>query len=275
MLGDLFEYGPLCSQTLEGFDTPVHVWRVLGERPGQSRFAVRRRGATLAPLIGREEEIELLTRRWERAKTGSGQVVVMAGEPGIGKSRLIEALREALGGERYLHLGYYCSPHHQESALYPLIQQLEHAAGYSRDDPPAAKLDKLEALLVPGARDPSAEVPLIADLLSIPTENRYPPLDLAPHRRREKTLEALDAQLIGLTKRQPVLMVFEDVHWAEETFLELVDHLEEATSEAPVLALCTARPELREEHPDWVTDDHIELQPLTPADASQIGRAHV
>jgi len=242
LLGDLFEYRILCIQTLEGFDTPVRVWRVLGERPGQSRFAAKRGGTTLGPLIGRKEEIELLVRRWEQAKAGSGQVVVLAGEPGIGKSRLIEALREALTGEQYLHYDFYCSPHHQESALYPVIQQLEHAAGYTRDDPPSAKLDKLEALLAEATDEALTAVPLIADLLSIPTEDRYPPLNLAPHRQKEKTLQVLDAQLIGLTKRKPALMVFEDVHWSDPATREALERLVNLVRTLPVLMVVTHRP---------------------------------
>jgi len=242
LLGDLFEYRGLCGQTLEGFDTPMRGWQILGERGGKSRFEATRGIAALSPLIGRDEEIELLVRRWNAAKSGSGQVVVLVGEPGIGKSRLIEELRETLAGETHLRLSYYCSPHHQESALYPVIQQLERAAGYAREDPPAIKLERLEALLGEATADFPEAVPLIADLLSIPTGERYPPLNLTPQRRKTKTVEVLDAQLCRLTKRQPALILFEDVHWSDSSTREFLERLVDLVPTLPALLLITQRP---------------------------------
>ena len=242
LLGALFEYEGLGERALQGFDAPVRVWRVLSERAGQSRFEATRAITALTPLVGREEEIELLTRRWEQAKKGSGQVVVLVGEPGIGKSRLIEALRAKLAGETYLSFNYYCSPHHPESALYPVIQQLERAAGYARDDPPAIKLEKLEALLAQATDNLSDAVPLIADLLSIPTEGRYPRPNLTPQRQKEKTLEVLDAQLARLTRRLPALAVFEDVHWSDPSTHEVLERLVERAQTLPLLMVVTHRP---------------------------------
>ncbi len=242
LLGALFDCEDLGWQSCEGFKQPVRAWRVLRERTGQSRFAATRAAKTLAPLIGRDEEIELLLRRWQRARSGAGQVVVLAGEPGIGKSRLVEALRQALAGEAHTYLGYYCSPHHQESSLYPVIQQLERAAGYARDDPPQVKLDKLEALLCGAARDMPVEAALIADLLSIPTGDRYAARNLTPQRQKEKTLEVLDEQLVGLTRRQPALMVFEDVHWIDPTSREVLERLADLVQGLPVLMIVTQRP---------------------------------
>lgn len=242
LLGALFEYEDLGLQVLDGFLAPVRVWRVLGERPGQSRFAATRVSTARTPLVGREEEIELFKRRWEQARTGSGQVVVLAGEPGIGKSRLSETVRERLTGGTFLYIGYYCSPHHRESVLYPVIQQLERAAGYGSEDPPAAKLEKLEALLAQTADDLSAAVPLIADLLSIPTRNLYPPLNLTPQRQKERTLETLEAQLVGLARQQRILMIFEDLQWSDPTTREFLGRLIERVQTLPVLLIVTHRP---------------------------------
>ena len=189
-------------------------------RAGSRRCARRR-----TPLVGRDEEIELLLRRWEQAKSGDGCVVLISGEPGIGKSRIAETIVERLGGEPYTRLRYFCSPHHQDSALYPSIAQLERAAGFRREDTAEQRLAKLEAVLAQGTNDLSEAVPLLADLLSIPTGDRYPPLNLTPQKRKEKTLHAQLAQLEGLAARQPVLMVWEDLHWSDPTTRESLDLL--------------------------------------------------
>lgn len=241
-LGALFECEDLGTRPIEGAAAPVRVWRVLAERRGPNRFAATRASATLAPLVGRDEDLDLLARRWQQARAGAGQVVVLVGEPGIGKSRLVEALRQSLRVEPVLQIAYYGSPHHQQSALYPVIRQLESAAGISRSDAPALKLDKLEALLAQAGGNRPGEVPLVADLLSIPVDERYPALDLTPQRRMEKTLEALVAQLVGLTRRQPVLMIFEDLHWSDPTTREFLDRLVESVPSLPVLVLVTHRP---------------------------------
>ena len=159
-------------------------------------------------------------RRWEQAKAGDGCVVLISGEPGIGKSRIAQTVVERIGAEPHTRLRYFCSPHHQDSALYPSIAQLERAAGFRREDTPEQRLDKLEAVLAQGTNDLSQAVPLLADLLSIPTGDRYPPLNLTPQKRKEKTLQAQLAQVEGLAARQPVLMVFEDVHWSDPTTRE-------------------------------------------------------
>jgi class 3 adenylate cyclase len=173
LIAGLFDCEPLPPQYLKGIAEPEPAWRIVGERRSESRFEARH-GAGLTPYVGREDEIELLVRRWRRARDGEGQIVLISGEAGLGKSRLAQRLRERLAGETHLRLHYQCSPHHTNSALYPVSAQIAFAAGVASDDPTPAKLDKLEALLADGADDVAAVAPLIADLLSIPDDGRYP-----------------------------------------------------------------------------------------------------
>src|ERR671911_1706660 len=186
LVGDLFEGASLGVHHLKGFSEPVQAWRVIGEGFAESRFEALR-GASLTPLVGRDHELGLLLERWHRAKEGHGQVVLLSGEAGIGKSRLVRALRERLGGEDYLPLSHYCSPYHQNSALYPVISLLERAVGLSRAEPPECQLDKLDALLSRSTKQVKEVVSLFAALLGIPTGNRYPPLDLSPERQKART----------------------------------------------------------------------------------------
>ena len=179
------------------------AWQVLRPSVVASRFEALR-GSALSPLIGRDEEINLLLRRWARAKTGDGQVVLVSGEPGIGKSRVVAAVADRLQAEPHLRLRYFCSPHHQDSALFPVVDQLGRAAGFARDDTPAAKLEKLEAVLAQAA-PPDEDIALLSDLMSLPASERHPPPNLSPQRKRERTLEALVRQLEGLTRQQPVM----------------------------------------------------------------------
>src|SRR6266446_57833 len=213
LVGSVFEIEDLGSQPLKGFAEPQRCWRVLGASEFNNRFETLRSVET--PLIGRDEEVELLLRRWAQAKAGNGRVVLLCAEPGIGKSRLTVALRDRIGTEPHIALRHSCSPHHQDSALFPMIAQLERAAGFRREDAPAAKLDKLEALLAPAS--PTAEdLALIAELLLLPT-GRYPALDLTPRRKKEKTFEALLRQLAGLSRHNPVVSIFEDLQWIDPT----------------------------------------------------------
>src|SRR5258708_140672 len=183
-IGTLFEVEDLGLQPLAGFAEPQRAWRVVGESGVVSRFEALRSGST--PLVGRDEELDLLLRRWQQAKSGDGRVVLVSGEPGIGKSRLTAALSQHIESEPHARLRYFCSPHDQDSALYPFIGQLERAAGFTRDDTATLKLDRLEALLSDGAEP--GDIPLIAEMLSLSGGERFPPLDLSPQRKKERTL---------------------------------------------------------------------------------------
>ncbi len=191
LVGDAFALTDLGARPLKGIVEPVRVWRVDAVKRTQGRFESAHVGMDLTPLIGRDEEIALLLRRWEQARDREGQVVLIGGEPGIGKSRLTQALRHRIA-EPHTALRYQCSPYHLNSALYPFIEQFEFAAGFARDDTPEQRLDKMEAVLAGSAAEITEFAPLFAALLSLPTA-RYPPLNLSPQRQKEETLEAWPA----------------------------------------------------------------------------------
>jgi class 3 adenylate cyclase/predicted ATPase len=243
LTGDLFEYHDLGAVEVKGITGLVRAWQVLRPSVVASRFEALR-GAALSRLVGRDEEIDLLLRRWERVKAGAGQVVLVSGEPGLGKSRIAAAFEERLHAEPHLRLRYFCSPYHQDSALFPFIEQLGRAAGFTRDDPPASRLRKLEALLAYGA-PPDEDVALLADLLSLPSSERHPLPNLSPQRKKERTLEALIRQLEGSSRRRWVVMVFEDAQWIDPTSRELLDLIVERARSLPVLLIVTFRPEFQ------------------------------
>jgi class 3 adenylate cyclase/predicted ATPase len=258
LTGGLFEYRDLGTVALKGFAETVPAFQVLGAGDTESRFEALRTGTT--QLIGREEEISLLMRRWEQAKRGEGCVVLLSGEPGIGKSRVAQTILDWLGNEPHTRLRYFCSPHHQDSALYPSIAQLERAAGFRRDDTDEQRLLKLEAVLSQATSDLSEAVPLLAELLSIPTGERYPPLEFSAHKRKEKTLHTQLAQVEGLAAQQPVLMTFEDVHWSDPTTRESLDLLVDRVPTLRVLVVVTFRPEFT---PPWTGRPHVTLLTLS------------
>ena len=237
-IGGLFETEDLGQQRLAGFAEPQRAWRVSGESGLVSRFEALRPEQT--PLFGRAEELELLLRRWQEAKAGEGRVVLVSGEAGIGKSRLGAALSQCIEAEMHTRLRYFCSPHHQDSALYPFIIQLESAAGFARDDTVEQKLGKLRELLAPAARG-EAEIELVAELLSLP--NSAADLNLSPQRKREMWFEALMHQLEVPAAKGPVFMVFEDAHWVDPTSRELLDLIFDRVARMPVLLVVTFRSE--------------------------------
>jgi class 3 adenylate cyclase/predicted ATPase len=257
LLGDLFEYRNFGSVEVKGIAAPIPAYQVLRPSAVASRFEALR-GSVLSPLFGRGEELRRLARRWERAKTGSGQVVLISGEPGLGKSRITIALAEHLLAERHTRLRYFCSPYHQDSALFPFTDQLGRAAGFAAEDPPAARLDKLEALLAL-AKPPDEDLALLADLLSLPGSDRRPLPELSPQRKKAKTLEALMRQLEGLARRQPVLIVFEDAHWIDPTSRELLDLAVERVGNLPALLVITFRPEFQQA---WVGQPQVTMLAL-------------
>jgi predicted ATPase len=217
--------------------------------------------------VGREEELELLSRRWARAKTGEGQVVLLSGEAGIGKSRLTTALLEHLASEPHTRLRYFCSPQHTDSALYPTISQMERAAGFRHDDTPEAKLNKLDALLAQTSTS-RQEAALFAEMLSLPNDGRYPALDLTPQQRRQETLETLVLQVVALSRQNPVLMIFEDAHWIDPTSLELLGRIVDRVPSLRVLLIVTFRPEFE---PPWIGRPYVTALTINRLEQNEIG----
>jgi class 3 adenylate cyclase/tetratricopeptide (TPR) repeat protein len=263
LVGGLFGLADLGPLRLKGFAEALAAWRVEGEGRAEGRFEALH-GQHLTPLVGREHELGILLERWAWARDGDGQVVLLAGEPGIGKSRIIRALREALVGEAPLTLSHYCSPHHTNSALYPVIDLLERAARLDRDEPAKAQLASLEAVLAPSSDRLDEVVPLFAALLGIPTGKRYPALNVTPEVQKRRTLHALLDQLASLAARQPVLALYEDVHWIDPSTLELLGLAIERVRQLPVLVLITFRPEFQ---PPWTGHAHV-----TTLTMSRLGR---
>ena len=263
LVGGLFDCRALDAEELKGLPQPAEAWQVRGEAAGVSRFEARRSGK-LSPFVGRQEELDLLLRRWDQAKAGEGRVVLLSGEPGIGKSRIAETLLARLESEPHTRFRYSCSPHHTQSPLYPSITQLERAANFEPGSSAGAKLDKLEALLSATAKNAPRELALIAELLGLPTDGRYPALTVSPQQKREMTLTALLDQLDGVAARSPVLMVYEDAHWVDPTSLDLLDRTVARAPDLPLLLLITFRPEFQQA---WVGQPHVTMLPL-----SRLGR---
>jgi class 3 adenylate cyclase len=252
LLGNLFEFEDLGAKDLKGIARPVRAWAALRASSAEGRFEALHT-AGLTALVGRDEELELLLRRWSRAERGEGQVVLLSGEAGIGKSRLTAALLERLSGEPHTRLRYFCAPQHADSAFHPIIGQMERAAGLAHDDKPQAKLDKLDAVLAQTSTS-TEDAALFAEMLSLANDGRYPALDSPPEQRRQRTLEALTSQLAGLARQQPVLMIFEDAHWVDPTSLEVLGRTVDRIKTFPALLIVTSRPEF---NAPWVGQSHV------------------
>ena len=243
LLGNLFELKDLGTKDLKGIAEPVRAWAALRAGSAEGRFEALH-ASGLTALVGRDEESELLLRRWARAKNGEGQVVLLSGEAGIGKSRLTAALLESVAGEPHTRLRYFCSPQHTDSALYPVIGQMARAAGLAHDDAAQATLDKLDVLLARTATS-QEDAALFAEMLSLASDGRYPVLTLTPPQRRQRTLEALIIQTEALSRQNPLLMVFEDAQWADPTSLELLGRAIDRIANRRALLLVTFRPEFK------------------------------
>ncbi len=266
LVGGSFELKDLGSRVLKGMVVPVPVWSVIGERLSPSRFEAAH-GERLAVLVGRENEVALLLDRWQQAKSGEGQVVLLSGEAGIGKSRITETLRARIAAEPHTSIRYQCSPHGTDSPFYPVIAQLQHAAGFAADDQGATKLDKLEAVLRQSLPTIDHVAPLIAALLSLPAGEHYPAIDLTPQQQKEQTVQALTELLGGLARQKPVLFVLEDAHWIDPTTLELFNSSIAQFQAWPVLLIVTFRPEFRA---PWSGHAHV-----TALTLNRLGRRHV
>ena len=257
LLGNEFNLSDLGPQNLKGFAAPVAAWQVLGTSAVESRFEAHGTGDT--PLIGRSEELRLLAQRWQQARGGGGQVAWLSGEAGIGKSRVAREFRDRLRSEPHADVQCQCSPFFSNSPLHPFVERIERDAGFRLDDPPGARLVKLETLLAQATDEILAIAPVFATMLSLPVGDRYGPSPYDPGQQRELTIEALIGYLLGLARRRPLLLLIEDVHWADPTTREVLDRLVDCVRSERVLVLITARPEFS---PGWRARPDVTLLPL-------------
>ncbi len=267
LAGGSFEYADLGEQSLKGIAEPVRIWHITGASAVASRFEAATQGV-VTPLVGREHEVAMLLERWQLAQDGEGQVVLLSGEAGIGKSRILRALRERLQAAVRSTLLLQCSPHYINSAFYPTIDNFERALKFSRDETAESKLDKLETLLVGSYRRPRDDVRFIATILSLPCEARYGPLEMTPQRQKDETIRALVDIVEAAARLQPMVMLFEDAHWADPTSLDVLDLLIDRIGHLPLLMVLTHRPEFQSR---WSQHGHVtalNLSKLTRAQSS-------
>src|SRR4051794_30997101 len=254
LIGNAFELTDLGEHDLKGIAEPVHAWRVERALVTESRFDASHGIDAMTPLVGRDEELDLLLRRWSQANDSEGQVVLLSGEPGIGKSRVLSALRERLEARGVRALRFQCSPYYVNSAFWPIIDNFERALKFGRDETPAAKLDKLEALVVAHYGRPLSDVRFVAAMLSIPCDDRYGERPMTPQKHKDETLRTLVDLVDAAARRQPSVLLFEDAHWADPTTLEVLDLLIDRVRNVPLLVVLTHRPEFQSR---WSGHGHV------------------
>ena len=259
LVGAAFQLSDMGAHSLKGIEQPVRAWRVLRVGDAASRFEASH-GEQLTPLVGREQEIGLLLDRQQLASKSKGQVVLLSGEPGIGKSRVLSELRKRIEAQGVQALRFQCSPYYVNSAFWPSIDNLERALKFARDEAPESKLDKLEALIVGEYGRPLSDVRFIASMLSIPCEARYGPLTITPQKHKDETLRALVDFAEAAVRKRPSVVLFEDVHWADATTLEVVDLLVDRVKGLPLLMVLTHRPEFQNR---WASHGHVQAINLT------------
>lgn len=255
LLGNLFVYDNYDLREFDGSCQRVTAYRIRGERAIKSRFAARRTGK-LTQLIGRQHELQQISTLWERTKAGKGQVALLCGEAGIGKSRVCEEWLDSIGDEPHITIRNQCAPHHTNSPFYPVINQLEYAARFKREDTPNVKLKKLEALLAQAGTATLKDVPFHAALLSIPTDKFCSLRDLTPQRQRDLTIAALLRQVLGLAQARPVIILLADAHWIDSSTLELFNRFIESIKTARVFIVISFRPEF---FPQWLDQSHVTM----------------
>jgi class 3 adenylate cyclase len=273
LVGNTFDLNDLGEHDLKGIAEPVQAWRVERALVTESRFDASRGGSELTPLVGRGAELDLLLSRWSQAQDGEGQVVMLSGEPGIGKSRVLNALRQRLEAQGVQALRFQCSPYYVNSAFWPVIDNFERALKFTRDETTDSKLDKLEALVVTHYGRPLADVRFVAAILSIPCETRYGPLPMTPQKHKDKTLRALVDITEAAARKQPSVLLFEDAHWADPTTLEVLDLLIDRVRTIPLLVVLTHRPEFQSR---WSQQGHVgalNLSKLTRAQSAAMASA--
>ena len=261
LVGNLFEYRELTLSTLKGTRGVENAWVVLRESLIDSRYEALHRGQS--SLVGRTEELEFMLRRWEQANTGEGRVVLLTGDPGIGKSRLVAALDQCISASPHLRLRFFCSPHHLDTPLHPIARHLERAANFRPGDTPTAKWDKLANALPPSAS--AEDKALLADLMSVPSPDQNMVNTLRPEQRKARTFATAIHQIENLAGMKPTLVEFEDIHWADPSTLELLHHLVDIVHRKTILLVVTARPEVR---PAWAARPHVTVRPLSGLDHS-------
>jgi class 3 adenylate cyclase/predicted ATPase len=264
LVGDVFQFERLAPGVLRNGDGSLEAWQVIREKVAASRFAAHLE--TLTSFVGRDQEVALLTERWQLASQGEGQVVFLSGEAGIGKSRIVETFREQLAEKSHIALRCQCSPYHTNSPLYPIIRYIEYATGIDPDTAPAVKLERLETFFGRALGRLQEVIPLFASLLLIPTDDCYPPCDPDPERRKERTLQALIDHLEELAQERPVLIILEDAHWSDPTSLDLFARIMLQLTQMRVLLIVTYRPDFRFPSPDQT---HITALLL-----NRLGRQH-